>query len=461
MKKISFVLNLMFLIVLIACGGGGGGDGAPAATVTNEYRGTYVSTTNPANTGTWSLTFTQNGSNVTGTWTISGEGSGNFTGSVSGSILTMSTTSGSPTFDASAIINGTQLTGTSHSSSGSVYNFTGSIYSGSPLVAGVQVGAVISGTPVSGNPPLPTTGGNTPVATSFTITPSQGSPSTSVHFNIVFTDADADVVTCAIRIASESGYYTYNTASVTNGQSSFSLNVQDMIGNIPPQSLQISAFVVDAAGNVSNYLNGTFNVTGAGALDKITLSEYYPIGDGNIFNYTNNGQMTQISATYPPYIMTPVIREDSFESGIRLITRFWKYDNAGYLCDYGGIWQNGSFNIKSPSAVQFPAEMEIGKEYTFSYRRNEYDSMGTLQDGQGTENLTISVSGPEALTVPLGTYLAYKIKVVDQWTDTWGGSGGGTSYMWCVKNLGAAKQQFNDGSIYQLTGATVNGISYP
>ena len=103
--------------------------------------------------------------------------------------------------------------------------------------------------------------------------------------------------------------------------------------------------------------------------------------------------------------------------------------------------------------------MEIGKTYYFKYQRQEYDTSG-FSHGSGSEDIQISVMGPESVTTGAGNFITYKVKKVATWTDRWGMQGVDTEDFWLAKNIGVVKR-FSQGITYELSKATVDGIKYP
>lgn len=87
MNRSTILGGAATLALLAACGGGGGGSSAPnnqppAVNVTGTWRGPVVSSVTGTSTAT--LTLTQNGAALTGTYATSGGVGGNLTGTVSG-----------------------------------------------------------------------------------------------------------------------------------------------------------------------------------------------------------------------------------------------------------------------------------------------------------------------------------------------------------------------------------------
>ena len=424
-------------------------------TPTNEYRGLYLNTINPSDTGSWSLAFIQNGGSFSGMTTLSGSTDRIIAGVIKDNTGTVT---GSNTYTAFTFT-GNSITGTVLSS-GNKYNFTAALHSGAPLRPVAAGNVLIGGTFVSGNAPNPTSAGHTPKISNFQINPSSGPVNTVVTFKLRFDDTAGDVTTLGVVINGRTGYYTYNTENATTGQVSFNLSLSDTIGNIIPGSVSIQVFVKDAAGNISNYLNGTYIVSGPVSLDKIATKDYWVLGNNNSYTYTNSGSQTMYLGTFPQYNITDtVFKVSKFIGGALLSSGFEIYDTAGFLLWYGGIWPSGNFYIVSPSAAYYPAEIEIGKTYPFNINRSEYDEKGQFH-GIGNDVLTFTISGPEIITVPAGTFTTYKLHEVDAWTNSYGESGTDINDYWLSKNIGIVKVEMG-GLTFELTSATVGGNHYP
>ena len=133
-------------------------------------------------------------------------------------------------------------------------------------------------------------------------------------------------------------------------------------------------------------------------------------------------------------------------------TGFWmqRSDDSGNLLMYGATMSGGgNFDVvNSQNAILFPAEMVVGETHRISWLRNEYDSGGTSH-GQGRDSVAVTVSGPETVTVPAGTYITYKFEVVDTWSDSWGDSGTSSSTFWLAKGDGWIKV-IRNGVTYEL-----------
>jgi hypothetical protein len=224
--------------------------------------------------------------------------------------------------------------------------------------------------------------------------------------------------------------------------------------------------VKDSVGNVSNYLNTTFTVIGAGGLDRINTKEYWSLGDGNEYNFTNGGLIRITERNFAPWITENFFKIEFFKDGEFQKSLFHAYDSSDFLLHYGGEFKNKSFYIISPSSTQFPKEMEMGKTYYFGYQREEYyenpsgSGVYTLK-GVGKEDVQIRLTaGPEIITTGAGTFTTYRVEVVSTWSDSWGAQGVDTEEYWLAKNIGVVKR-LSQGITYELSNASVDGISYP
>ena len=113
-----------------------------------------------------------------------------------------------------------------------------------------------------------------------------------------------------------------------------------------------------------------------------------------------------------------------------------KYDASGNLLQYGYDWGPEGYFIITPSPAElFPAVMESGKTYYTYWQRQEYSATGSYL-GMGSDNVTITVSGPENIVVPAGTFTTFKLDIVDKWTNSSGESGTSLSQYWVAKCIG-------------------------
>jgi|GEM_PF-3151017 len=122
---------------------------------------------------------------------------------------------------------------------------------------------VIGGTPVNNAPPATTTKTGTPVISNLTLNPNTAKAGDRITFSLAFTDANADVNTFGIQFNGENKYYAYDVSGVASGNMAFNLTVQDTIGNVSAGAYQVTVFLIDKLGNVSNYLTATLTVQGS------------------------------------------------------------------------------------------------------------------------------------------------------------------------------------------------------
>jgi formylglycine-generating enzyme required for sulfatase activity len=118
-----------------------------------------------------------------------------------------------------------------------------------------------------------------------------------------------------------------------------------------------------------------------------------------------------------------------------------RYDASGNLLMYGSTMSGGGyFDVVNPQkAVLFPSEMVVGMTHRVSWQRNEYGG-GAYQ---GSDSVAVTLSGPETVTVPAGTYATYKFVVVDVWADSWGDRGTTKSTFWLAQGIGWVKVMRN------------------
>jgi formylglycine-generating enzyme required for sulfatase activity len=124
-----------------------------------------------------------------------------------------------------------------------------------------------------------------------------------------------------------------------------------------------------------------------------------------------------------------------------------RYDASGNLLMYGSTMSGGGyFDVVNPQkAVLFPSEMVVGETHRVSWQRNEYGG-GAYQ---GSDSVAVTLSGPETVTVPAGTYTTYKFAVVDVWSDSWGQSGTSKSTFWLAEGIGWVKV-IRNGVTYEM-----------
>jgi hypothetical protein len=116
------------------------------------------------------------------------------------------------------------------------------------------------------------------------------------------------------------------------------------------------------------------------------------------------------------------------------------YDASGNLLMYGAtMFGGGVFDVVNPQdAALFPSEMVVGDAHTIVFQRNEYSTSGEY-NGQGRSSVVVTVSGPETITVPAGTFATYRFQYADTWSDSWGNSGISNSTFWLAEGIGWVK----------------------
>jgi len=119
---------------------------------------------------------------------------------------------------------------------------------------------------------------------------------------------------------------------------------------------------------------------------------------------------------------------------------------------YGALYGSEWVYIVDPEKRWFPDVMEVGKTYTAQWTRQEYDSTGTYW-GYGSDSVQITVTGPESVTVPAGTFTTYKLHIVDTWTNYLNESGVSTQDYWLAKGVGWVKM-IRGGITYELESYT-------
>jgi len=181
----------------------------------------------------------------------------------------------------------------------------------------------------------------------------------------------------------------------------------------------------------------------------IATNQYWILTDGYRGDFSNNRYIYVSYSNFLPYITEQVYHiEYSGTSG-----PLQKYDSSGKLLQYGYRWQTGSgYCVVDPPAQFLPASMDTGKTYTAGWSRKEYND-SNIYLGDGSDSLTITVSGPEYVPVPAGTFTAYKLYVVDNWRNSSGTTGSSISEYWLAKGVGWVKL-IRDGVIFELRSAT-------
>jgi len=130
---------------------------------------------------------------------------------------------------------------------------------------------------------------------------------------------------------------------------------------------------------------------------------------------------------------------------------FFNYDSEGNFKYYGELPGSGYLYIVPQGGVQMlPSELEVGRTYTSQWTASEYSypfcwsSAYTL-----SVYISISVTGPEWVSVPAGTFETYQMVQVGNWQHSSGSSGGGTSTFWRAAGIGIVKMT-RGGVTYEL-----------
>lgn len=187
------------------------------------------------------------------------------------------------------------------------------------------------------------------------------------------------------------------------------------------------------------------SITTAASGTTIVTEEYWVLTDGYQGGFTNSGYITVSYGDFPPYITEEVFQIDYPDGGGPL----QKYDSSGNLLQYGYRWQTGlGYCVVNPAVQFLPSSMETGQTYRTGWTRKEYSDSNSYL-GEGSDNITVTVSGPESVTVPAGTFTTYKVHVVDSWRNSSGATGTSTSEYWLAKGVGWIKL-IRGGITYEL-----------
>lgn len=195
-------------------------------------------------------------------------------------------------------------------------------------------------------------------------------------------------------------------------------------------------------------------VTSAGASFAETLQtrDYWILKDGYTANFTGNTQMNISCGPYGTKIPDDVFHvKYPWVTGVT--TQFFNYDAAGTLKVYGATFYDVQYQedwdyIASGSPEFLPARVEVGRIYTCGYTRTEYE--GGVYKGTGSDSYTISVSGPQTIKVPAGTFTVYEFRFVNRWRTSTGNTGS-TSYVYhLAQGIGWIRAEMN-GRVYERT----------
>ena len=277
---------------------------------------------------------------------------------------------------------------------------------------------VVGGTPVNSAPPVTTTGTGTPVISNLVLNPNPAQAGDRLTFSIAFTDSGADVKTFGIQFNGENKYYAYDVSGVAAGNMAFNLTVQDTVGNVQTGSYQVVIFVIDALGNVSNYLTTTLVVQGSdngsttysisGTVNgditsgvTITLSGASSAstntGSGGSYSFAglSNGTYT-IAPTKTGYTFSPINRSVTVSNANITGQNFTATAAGGggafTQADLTGTWNYTSFQTSSVSPGWSRGSLSINSSGALSFTSYE-NTWGGSGPGDGAYIFTINSSG--------------------------------------------------------------------
>jgi len=189
-----------------------------------------------------------------------------------------------------------------------------------------------------------------------------------------------------------------------------------------------------------------------GFAETIATKDYWVLTDGYRGEFTNSGQVAVSYGPYGSYI-TEGVFDVNWPGTTGTTDQFFKYD-AGRLVYYGARYVDsyGEYTYVPEAGQEFlPAVLEVGKSYTSTWLRKEYQN--GLYIGAGRDTYTITVRGPFTTTVPAGSYTTYELNLTNNW-ETSSGSRGATPYTYYVaKGIGWVKM-IRDGMSYELVSCT-------
>jgi len=172
---------------------------------------------------------------------------------------------------------------------------------------------------------------------------------------------------------------------------------------------------------------------------KFKIKEYWILSDGDSADFTNGGNIT-VSYGKFPHISKEIYHIQYKDSG----TQLRDYDSDGNMWHYGYQWKDHSFYIVIPT-ILFPNEMELEKNYPLHLNRREYDTTG-MPHGNGSSDYQITVTVAE----DVGSFKrTYKIRIYDNWYDSWGNSDYSIIEYWLARDKGIVKMA-RSGNTYEL-----------
>jgi len=97
------------------------------------------------------------------------------------------------------------------------------------------------------------------------------------------------------------------------------------------------------------------------SLLKLYSQEYWVLGDGNTYNYTNGGSKTVSYWNFPPYINEYFFEDSDYLNGIFGRSNFQNYDSSGVLLHFDTVtWEGNKWCGNNDQGSWFP---EIVGEY--------------------------------------------------------------------------------------------------
>lgn len=171
--------------------------------------------------------------------------------------------------------------------------------------------------------------------------------------------------------------------------------------------------------------------------EMIDIRDYWILQDGYQAEFSNGKTLEIKYGKQRPYIDEDVF-EVKWPWSTNAIAHFFNHAE-GPLKLYGAYFYDSAYQenwayIPVETPVFLPAQVEVGREYHCSFTRVEY--LGILRKGNGSDNFTILISGPETITVPAGPFLVYKFEMEDRWTSSTDKTGISKTVYYLSKNVG-------------------------
>lgn len=188
--------------------------------------------------------------------------------------------------------------------------------------------------------------------------------------------------------------------------------------------------------------------------------EYYPLGQGDTWSYSSNGDSWQqtVSGTETIDGVQAVKLQDDSGGYILLTNTNGRTVYKEYQQEDGGWWQI----LYSPPLSFGSSRISVGDRYTFSSTMTYSDSAGFTDTG--TISGEVVLEGFEDVTVPAGTFsqcLKLKATVTFTFPD---GSSAFEVTIFLAKGVGEVKNVDLDAGVTETTelqSATVGGVNYP